>query len=422
MKNVLDHRILIPRSPQTVWQYVSDLNNNPQWQTDCESVSFLTARHTGIGTRWRYRTPDGHERVVEISAWYDGLGYEYSYIDGAPYDDNRGRVRLQEIPEGTVVQWTFSYDTRGFLGGVRNSLTLRRQIDGVLMDSLRMLWKKLNQAGMGEPIREAKSLIREAPDYEERARYKPRHPSKVDLEAAAPRSEVVIAEPPVTDEDTRPSVRPAPSSEADFSKPVEVPVPVPEPESPVTEETPDEPATIPSSEALSVLPAEEPPLASELAASPSLEEPAVELDAVPEEPPVQEPSAEVVVEESPQDIPSFAIGTVTQEQPPAERISEPSAETIRTPVVEPPREYAADIPEPEMSRELVPPEKLAAMDTREVSVFDIFGLPKPSETQESLPPVPAATPEAAKSDVAGVRRIGLRIVLRRKLVKLRRPI
>ena len=48
--------------------------------------------------------------VVEISAWYDTLGYEYRIVDGAKFGENQGRIRLQEVAEGTLVRWIFQYE------------------------------------------------------------------------------------------------------------------------------------------------------------------------------------------------------------------------------------------------------------------------------------------------------------------------
>src|SRR5687768_10262320 len=104
--NVIDHRILVPASPDRVWQYISDINRNPSWMVDCRSVSFLTTMHAGPGTRWRITDAKGKDRVAEITVWYDRLGYEYKFVDGVPFSQNKGQIRLQEIAEGTVVQWT----------------------------------------------------------------------------------------------------------------------------------------------------------------------------------------------------------------------------------------------------------------------------------------------------------------------------
>lgn len=398
MKNVVDHRILIPRSSATVWQYLSDLSNNVHWQTDCESVSFVTSRRSGVGVRWRNRAPGGHESVIETTAWYEGLGYEYSYIDSGAFKENRGRIRLQEIPEGTVVQWTFSYDTKGLVGGLRNTLGLRRQTETVMMDSLRMLWRKLNQAN-GEPIREAKSLIREAPGYEERSRYKPRHPSKLEMadtpaEAAPPVP--VIAEPPVAEDDTRPSVRVL-APEPDFLSGIDEPENAADSvwKKPVLEE------------AQPVVP-EAPP--AELAALVSVVEPSEAQAEIPKLPVAPEVTADEPRPEQPPVMPDEPL--------PVDSSKEPHEELAKPAETEAPAESATS--PATVQNETIPAEVLASMDTREISVFDIFGLPKPSETQELSAVVRQPSPVVVIPTVSGGR-VGLRVIQRRNLVRLRRP-
>ncbi|HLU12062.1 MAG TPA: SRPBCC family protein, partial [Oceanobacillus sp.] len=113
----IDQRVLVPVAQSIVWDYIRNINNNPSWQTDCRSISFLSSKHEGPGTRWRYTTTKGRENVVEITAWYNGLGYEYVFVDGPRFRNNRGRIRLQEIAEGTIVQWTFSFEGGGVFSG-----------------------------------------------------------------------------------------------------------------------------------------------------------------------------------------------------------------------------------------------------------------------------------------------------------------
>lgn len=170
---IIDQRILIPARQELVWAFVSDLTRNAEWQVDCQAVSFLSTKHTGQGTRWRSTTDRGKDTVLEITSWYNGLGYEYVYVDGVSYKENKGRLRLQEIPEGTVVQWTFTFETGGLFGG-RGS----RHVDATMAASLKALYKAIKSFNQSSSL-EAKSLIREAPDVEARAAYKPRHPSAV---------------------------------------------------------------------------------------------------------------------------------------------------------------------------------------------------------------------------------------------------
>ncbi len=350
--NILDHRILIPKSPDTVWAFVSDLSRNPSWQTDCTAISFVSPRHTGAGVRVRSTQPGGRDYLIEMTAWYDGLGYEYHVVDGAPFKEARGRVRLQEIPEGTIVQWTFTYDVGGFLGGVRNAVTLKRQLESVMIDSLRKLWKVMQQTA--EPHREAKSLMRDAPDYEARMQYKSRHPSgKGEASAPQPAAEnpsalpvpepmiaPIIEEPPIVEEDTRPRV------------------PVVTAESGVAVELPTETIPVPEDAAVRVY---MPPLA-EVVAEPSF--------LLPIEP-TPAPLEKVLEPEKPIEVPSVP------------------------PVTEPKRDVAEMPVAPLMSKE-----DLSRLDTREISVFDLFGVPKPSVTQTSakvvVPPEPAVLIESAE--------------------------
>ena len=224
----IDQRILIPTPPEVVWEYISDVRNNPRWQTDCTGVVFLTSKVSGPGTRWRQAIEKSGEQVIEITAWYEGLGYQYTYIDGVPFRESTARIRLQEIPEGTVVQWTITYEMGGLLGNVRSSLGLSRRLEAMLVTSLKALWKQVNESGSAQRNREAKSLMRDAPDAEARANYSPRHTPIVDLRAEGegeapppkrasepvmsqdsdakyrPPAGAVIPEPPVAEDDTRP--------------------------------------------------------------------------------------------------------------------------------------------------------------------------------------------------------------------------
>ena len=206
--NELDQTILIAAAPDAVWAYVSDLNQNPAWQSDCQSVVFLSKQRSGKGARWRYRNLSGKEYELEITAWYDGLGYEYRYLDGRA----RGRIRLHEIAEGTTIQWTLNYETQGRLGGMRNALGLKRNYRRFMDDSLLALQATVRRSVGNDNSFEARSLMRDSLAYEARVNYKPRHPSPVRDGAGAP-PPPPIEEPPVLEEDTRPHPALADASE-----------------------------------------------------------------------------------------------------------------------------------------------------------------------------------------------------------------
>jgi hypothetical protein len=421
--NILDHRILVPKSPQIVWEVLSDLSRNPTWQVNYSTLSFLTSRHTGSGVRWRYTTSNGREYVAETTAWYDGLGYEYILVDGVQFRENKGRIRLQEIAEGTIVQWTFSYDVGGLLGGVRNALSYKRQFEPVMVDSLKMLWRVLHQA-QDESSREAKSILREGLNYEARAQYKPRHPSaKVDSPATEPNIQPIIVEPPLSDDDTRPRAPVAvdvpvtaekvdePISLPDFQRPVvadDVPFFVPEQ---VETLSTQEHAKVADNEAVTdgMVLLESPLIVTpeiKLSDSESLASDLIKPPGVfPEQPVIVEiASAAPVLPDAVSNDPRTPLGEVLSEA------LEPTA-----------TEKIA-----EKSDELAPVINGSRLDTAAMSVFDVFGLPKPSETQEMRPVVAVSEPIRPTVEAAAIvspksPRTGLRLMLRRKHVRLRRP-
>jgi Polyketide cyclase / dehydrase and lipid transport len=400
--NILDHRILIPTSQETVWEYISDLASNPTWQADCKNIAFVSTHHSGVGVRWRCDTGGGRSYIIETTTWYDKLGYEYTFVDGAPFRESKGRIRLQEIAEGTIVQWTFTYETGGFLGGVRNALATKRQIESTMIESLRSLWSAIQKSGKtGKPL-EAKSLMQDALDYEARAHYKPRHaPNKPDTPEQVP-SEPIIVEPPISEDDTRPRA------------PVKLDTSVNEPAflSSLPNAQAEKPG-VPPAEAASHLSPETPPSA-------------------------QRP---VPVVESPSPSP-VEVSSVSAPPPPADNSASTEEDKALTPekpemardVVETPSAHKADTQETvsfttttTTNANDIPPstEELAEIDTAEMSVFDVFGLPRPSQTQEmqavslGVQPQTATLPMSVESAYVPLR-VGLRFRLRRKLIRLRR--
>lgn len=336
---IIDQRILIPAAPDTVWACVSDIDSNTKWQTDCQAISHLSSRRSGPGVRWRSTGPGRREQVLEITAWYDGLGYEYTVVDGLPFSEAKGRIRLQEIPEGTIVQWTFAYEPKGLAGGLRSSLSTRRRIENTMVESLKNLWRYINQSGGAQRSHEAKSLMRDAIDYEGRANYKPRHPSTFEERSTGhDQPAVVIAEPPFSDEDTRPR----PTVQPDIAA-----------EQPATMST-DSAQKYQVADVERAIPAEELVSEDDLAARFA-------------EPPLPEKQTEIL-----------AVATTPQVE------TEADLETLDA--ISP---SAPDAPQQE-SRPFVPP-----ADTARVSIWEVFGVPRPSETGTPIAQVePVAEPPA----------------------------
>lgn len=327
--NVIDHAILIPASPAFIWRYIGDVSQNTKWQENCTNIAFLTTQHEGRGTRWRYTTSKAKDVVIEITAWYDTLGYEYIIVDGSSVSENKGRIRLQEIAEGTLVQWTFNYEVDGVLSGFRNSMGLKRSLTNEIQDSLRNLYKYIQTETGGISTHEAKALLKEAPDVEERSSYQPRHPSNFTDESDTesfddteyPSEQPIsyniqaesILEPPVADDDTKPN--------------------------PVVQDN------------------------DQTFVLNDMVEPSF-LHNIPEPPMIDDdtkPNAPIIEDE--------AAPAATVEQPEAIRQTQQTP-TLESTQSEPQQDDATATPSPDKR------------DTATVSVFELFGLQKPSDTQE----------------------------------------
>ena len=248
--NVIDLEILIPASPEFIWRFLGDPAALPQWQEDVTSVSFLSTQREGHGTRWRATADKSKDVVVEVSAWYDTLGYEYRLMDGTSFADNQGRIRLHEVPDGTLVRWTFQYQLGGVLGGLRNAMRLKRSTTNQLQASLRNLHQLILQESGGISTHEAKASVREAPDVDERLSYQPRHPTAFhdvlpdgDAETSTDKQPVSYDEfeaeplPFVADTDTKPNpvvistgaeeqLLAAPEPAPDDTKPIQISPPI----------------------------------------------------------------------------------------------------------------------------------------------------------------------------------------------------
>ncbi|MCB9451624.1 MAG: SRPBCC family protein [Anaerolineaceae bacterium] len=425
--NVLDHRILIDnRSSAIVWEQISDISKNPAWQVDCTGISFLSSRRSGAGMRWRYTSKNRREYIVETTAWYDGVGYEYTIVDGASYSQCQGRVRLQEIAEGTIVRWTFSYEMKGVLGNLRNSLNHRRTLEKDMIDSLKALWRYMNQVEASNPEFEARSLMRDALNYEARSQYKPRHPSVVEnqhpAEADEPFPAILPHEPPIEEGDTKPHL-------AVPATPLLV-------DSPETDEDSDFAQSLPEQEdhLVSTQDQQEVKAVSASTMPEVIKEPEIEAEStpIPEAMPEADPTTPSVAEP--------AVNVPSETVAPESNIdeAEPAATPEDSQAPEAPRLTSITDTLPGASVNAVPPtirtteEDIQRLDTREISVFEYFGLPKPSETQEMRPvhaepssqEIPIGPPlldPHAPTVVEHPLRQGLRLLLRRRHAKLRRP-
>lgn len=407
MTTVIDHAIAIPTKQINVWELLSQIQENHVWQSDCEQVAFLTTMRSGRGTRWRNISPSGREYIMEITAWYDGLGYEYTIVDGVPYKDNRGRLRLQEAPEGTIVQWTFSYEASGLLGGLRNAMGTKRSVENDIIDSLRNLYNYLKHLRGEERFAasDSKSFMQDAPDVEERAHYQPRYPSIMDSDKINKVPEIP-KRPEQRKADTSQEMPKVPSSlgdEARYMPPSSYELPSLIPEPPVAEDdTRPNPTTSGEIAAVPDKPAKDDAFMprDRYSAPDSIEEPSF-LKYMP-------PPPEKRLEELPKPLSTADSAYLPKESAKAWE---------EKPSTEPNRPKTADAP-------IIPEPPVGKLDSAQVSVFELFGMPKPSATQEvraskgKEPSRILASMEAK----AIMRRRGLRTRLQDKHRKLRLPL
>lgn len=454
--NLIDHRILIPTSPERVWHFVGDLKRNIEWQTNCRSISTLTSTSkVQSGTRLRITPERGREYVIEITAWYDRFGYEYIVVEGSSFRENKGTVRLQEVPEGTIVQWTFSYKP-GLLGGGG-----ARAQESVIIDSLRGLYKLITKSKEVETF-QAKSLMRDDPGVEARATYRPRHPygdtaegsagrvKAVERQPTRPQPVVTFNEPPIKPDDTKPrpvvvtgkpeTAQPpsemlptaAPATPAAYMSNNAVAEPdflIEEPHTPEIDIASQKMAPITGSPLPPIPPVTFTPTPIATAESPVVK---------PIETAPVQPVQPISISDTRQHVVTPVPDSLSDTAPKERQDTSPIIAAYPTP---------AEVP---VVKAAPPLRRDKLTDTAKISVFDLFGLPKPSETQEIRPvaldangdPLPVAAdtssekaaiqavavaPVIPEADVQSVpkvneaRRYGRRAMMRRKFIKVRHP-
>ena len=377
---LIDQRILIDAPPPIIWEFVSDPYRLAQWHAGYNSVSVLTTQQTGLGTRRRCAVTGGGKDVIEqITAWVDGLGYEYEFVEGGPYRLMRGRIRLQPGPDGTGVQWTVEYRPKGPLGLLRDWLGGRKQFAAMMAASLRELRQQVNALGLRmDDTYRARLGIQGRLNVTERAHYQRRHPVPgADSPAPAP---VAESAPPPGGEVTAPEPPAAP------------PQAPPERAVLAAEAEPAAPAPLAPAEPVPLPPVIAPPGAT---APPGDAEPDYQRVTPPRGiPAVQRPPAG--------DAPSPFARPVS----PGEKMARPQPAPppdAPSPALPGDRERA-DRPET-----LPPP--TPKTDTGEISIWEVFGLRRPSERDEDALQGLIQSVEARKT--AELRRQSLRRGLRR---------
>ena len=193
----IEQRILLPASPELVWQYIGEPEKHPLWWQECERAIPLSATLHEPGSRWRYIHRKAPDFVIEITTYLSRAGFEYSVVDGLPILNAHGRFRLQEVNEGTALFWGFEFQSSGFFS---RSGRRKRAIESQMHKNLRNLWQIIHELPERSKLHDPRTSVQEAPDADFRATYIPRHENRLppdDVLAAA-------AAIPAISEDTQP--------------------------------------------------------------------------------------------------------------------------------------------------------------------------------------------------------------------------
>lgn len=398
---LIDQRILVPAPIQVVWSVIANHSQLPRWRQDCKAVSLLSTRADGVGMRRRITPNKGKDIIEETIAWYDGLGYEYRLIDGANmFKSYTARLRLQPTPDGTIVQWTISFETRGPFGKLLGNRRRRRKLEKASAESLRQLRRYIEGMGIkvDEQYRE-KVGVRPSPDANSRQEYGAKLVAQQQTPPGTP-----IVEAPIPPQSSTPT-QPTQTTSNSFGI-VEPPI--------KPDDTPSIRPVAPPSfivEALMTpLPTEKPNTRK------SQEIPVVSV------PPADEnedtrPNPAVVVGQSPTppasiDLPAEKDGEATPPiKPTAPTVDSTKSDELKAAfttakVSKPPLRPIAE----EVERETPPrpdlPPPTGKLDTGEVSIWEVFGMSRPAgesplatETPKSEPPIPSALPETITDTV-----------------------
>ena len=69
MATLIENVTEIARTPEDVFDYLSDMGNEVRWNPDCISMEQLTDGPVGVGTRFRAKWKQGPVVFTEVTAY-----------------------------------------------------------------------------------------------------------------------------------------------------------------------------------------------------------------------------------------------------------------------------------------------------------------------------------------------------------------
>lgn len=131
----IDVETELDASPSVVWSDLQNISSHVEWMHDAESIWFLSAEQSGVGTVFECETKVGPIRltdVMEITEWVDerSMGVRHSGVV-----TGEGVFTLQGLPDGrTRFSWSEELTFPWWLGG-----KLGEPIGGLV---LKQIWKR----------------------------------------------------------------------------------------------------------------------------------------------------------------------------------------------------------------------------------------------------------------------------------------
>ena len=77
MATLIENVIEIARTPEDVFDYLSDMGNEVRWNPDCISMEQLTDGPVGVGTRFRAKWKQGPVVFTEVTAYERPSNWTY---------------------------------------------------------------------------------------------------------------------------------------------------------------------------------------------------------------------------------------------------------------------------------------------------------------------------------------------------------
>ena len=77
MAALIENVVEIARTPEDVFDYLSDMGNEVRWNPDCESIEQLTDGPVGVGTRFRAKWKQGPVVFTEVTAYERPRAWTY---------------------------------------------------------------------------------------------------------------------------------------------------------------------------------------------------------------------------------------------------------------------------------------------------------------------------------------------------------